>query len=86
MEGLHVAELTDAILVAPCRKAAGRVQVRLAGVVAVDLGGEEFEHSLGCLGCLGCRGEKRGGLNLPARGEDDFGDRRDASTAELMNA
>ena len=43
MEGLPVGELADAFLVAPCREAARGVQIRLAGVVVVDLGGEKFE-------------------------------------------
>jgi hypothetical protein len=70
VEGLHVGELADAVAVAPFRKPARGVQVRLAGVVVVDLGGEEFEDAPGG---LGCRREKRGGLKLGGRGEDDFG-------------
>ena len=67
---LHVGELADAAPVAPCRKAARGVEVRLARVVVVDLGGEEFEDAPGG---LGRRREKRGGLKLGGRGEDDFG-------------
>jgi hypothetical protein len=46
-----VGELADAVLVAPGGKAPGGVQVRLARVVVVDLGGEEFEDAPGGLGC-----------------------------------
>ena len=53
--------------VAPCREAGG-VQVRLAGVVVVDLGGEEFQDPLGG---LRRRREKRGGPQLGEGGEDD---------------
>lgn len=47
VEGMHVRELADAAAVAPFRKTAGCVQVRLARVVVVDLGCEEFQHALG---------------------------------------
>jgi hypothetical protein len=40
---LHAGELADALGVAPFLEASCRVQVRLARVVVVDLGGEEFE-------------------------------------------
>jgi hypothetical protein len=70
VDGLYVGELADAAAVAPFREAAGCVQVRLAGVVVVDLGGEEFQDAPGG---LRRRREKRRGLKLGARGEDDFG-------------
>jgi hypothetical protein len=70
VEGLHVGELGDTVAVAPCREAARGVQVRLAGVVVVDLGGEEFHDALGG---FRCRREKRRGLKLGGRGEYDFG-------------
>jgi hypothetical protein len=43
------------------------VQVRLAGVVVVDLGGEEFQHAPSS---LWRRCEKRRGLQLGSGGED----------------
>ena len=49
MERLHLGELGDAVSLAPCRKAPRRVKVRLAGVVVVDLGGEEFKDAAGSL-------------------------------------
>ena len=58
MEGLHVGELADAALVAPCRKAARGVEVRFARVVVVDLAGEEFQNALRG---LRRRREQRGG-------------------------
>jgi hypothetical protein len=70
VEGLHVGELGDAAAVAPFREAAGCVQVRLARVVVVDLCGEEFQDALRG---LRRRREKRRGLQLGGRGEDDFG-------------
>jgi len=45
VEGLHAGDLADAAGGAPFRETAGRVQVRLPGVVVVDLGGEEFQSS-----------------------------------------
>ncbi len=47
MKGLHLGELCDASPLAPCGEAPRRVEVRLARVVVVDLGGEEFEDALG---------------------------------------
>ena len=44
-EGLHVGELADAFLVAPCREAAGGVQIRLPRAIVVGLGGEEFQDT-----------------------------------------
>jgi hypothetical protein len=65
VEGLNVGELADAFLVAPFRESARGVQVRLAGVVVVDLGGQEFQHAPGCLrrrreqrGCICEAGER----------------------------
>ena len=61
VEGLDVGQTSDAVGVAPLGEASRRVQVRLAGVVVVDLRGEEFEDALGGLG----RGrEQRSGLKL----------------------
>ena len=45
VEGLHVGELADAVGFAPGRKAARGVQVRPAGVVVVDLRGEELDEA-----------------------------------------
>ena len=50
MEGLHVGELADAVCVAPLREAPGGVQVRLACVAVVDLGGEKLETRFAALG------------------------------------
>ena len=52
------------------REAARGVQVRLARVVVVDLGGEEFQDAPGG---LGRRREKRRRAEARGRGEDDFG-------------
>jgi hypothetical protein len=57
-EGSHLSELGDAAPLAPGREAARRVHVCLAGVVIVDLGGEEFENAAGS---SGRRGEEPGG-------------------------
>jgi hypothetical protein len=51
MRGLNRGELFDAARFAPLREAAHGIQVRLARVVVVDLGGEEFEEALGSFGC-----------------------------------
>ncbi len=59
----------DAALVAPGGKAARGVEVRLARVVVVDLGVEEFQNAQGG---LGRRREQRGGLRRRRGGEDDF--------------
>ena len=72
MEGLHVGELADAVAVAPYGEAPRGVQVRLAGFVVVDLGGEEFQDPLGG---LRRRREKRGGLKRRGEGDDNFGAR-----------
>jgi hypothetical protein len=58
MEGSHLSELGDAAPLAPGREAARRVHVCLAGVVIVDLGGEEFENAAGS---PRRRGEEPGG-------------------------
>ena len=50
VEGLDAGELSDAAGLAPLREAARGIQVRLARVVVVDLGGEEFDHALRRLG------------------------------------
>jgi len=47
VEGLDGGEFPDASPLAPCREAARGIHVRLARVVVVDLGGEEFEDALG---------------------------------------
>ena len=59
MEGLNVGELGEAACVAPFRETAGGVEVRLARVVVVDLGGEEFQNAPGG---FRRRREERGGL------------------------
>ena len=69
MEGLDGGELSDAAGVAPGGEAARGVQVGLAGVVVVDLGGEKLQHAFGG---LGSRCEQEGGLKLGRRREDDF--------------
>ncbi len=46
VERLNVGELADAAGVTPLREASRRVQVRLAGVIVVDLGGEKLEDAL----------------------------------------
>ncbi|HME07035.1 MAG TPA: hypothetical protein VKG25_08290 [Bryobacteraceae bacterium] len=51
MEGLDVGKLANAALVAPFRKPSRGVEVRLARVIVVDLGGEEIQRSPGCLPC-----------------------------------
>ena len=55
---------------APHREAQGGVQVRLARVAVIDLGGEKLEDALRGLGRWR---EQRRGLELPARGDEDFG-------------
>ena len=72
MEGLHVGELADAVCVAPLREAPCGVQVRLARVAVVDLGGEKLEDALRGLGRWR---EQRRGVKLPARGDEDVGGR-----------
>ena len=47
VEGLDGGEFPDAAPLALCREAARGIHVRLARVVVVDLGGEEFEDALG---------------------------------------
>jgi hypothetical protein len=65
--GLNRGEFLDAAGLAPGREAARRIHVRLARVVVVDLGGEEFEHALGGFGhrreerCWKKHGGGRGG-------------------------
>ena len=55
MEGLHVGELADVVCVAPLREAPCGVQVRLARVAVVDLGGEKLEDALrGGEQCIFC--------------------------------
>jgi hypothetical protein len=49
---------------------ARRIQIRLAGVIVVDLGGEEFEDALGG---LGRRREQPGGKHGGGREGDDVG-------------
>ncbi len=66
VEGLHVGEPGDAVGVAPSRETAGGVQICLAGVVVVDLGGEEFQDAPGG---VRRRLEQRGGLHLGSGGE-----------------
>lgn len=73
MKGLNVSELADAFPIALSGKAARGIQVRLAGVVVVDLGGREFQNAPGG---LRRRREKRSGLKRRGGGEDDFGGRR----------
>ena len=53
VEGLHVGELANTADVAPFRKPACGVQVRLARVAVVDVGGEEFQHAPGDVGRRG---------------------------------
>ena len=43
MKGLDGGEFADAARFAPLRQASRRIQIRPAGVVVVDLSGEEFE-------------------------------------------
>ena len=49
VDGLDAGELVDATAGAPVREAAGGVQVRLARVVVIDLGGEKLQDALGGL-------------------------------------
>ena len=76
MEGLHVGELADAVCVAPLREAPGGVQVRLARVAVVDLGGKKLEDALRGLGRWR---EQRRGVKLSAWGDEDFGGRGEQS-------
>ena len=50
VDRLHLGELSDAVIPAPGRKAAGGVEVGAAGVGVVDLSGEELQHAPGGLG------------------------------------
>jgi len=75
VEGLHVGELADAFSPRTRLQAARGIQVCLARVVVVDLGGEEFQNALRSLGRWR---EKRGGLKRRGGGEDDF--RRHSTT------
>ena len=58
MGGLDRGELFDATRLTPFGEATGGIQVRLAGVIVVELGGEEFEEAPGG---LRRRGEERSG-------------------------
>ncbi len=49
VDGLDAGELVDATAGAPVREAVGGVQVRLARMVVVDLGGEKLQDALGGL-------------------------------------
>ena len=70
VERLHVGEFVDALLRAPSGEAARGVHIGLAGMVVVDLGGEEFEDAL----CRLRRGrEERRRPEIGRRREDDIG-------------
>jgi hypothetical protein len=47
VERLHLSELVQAARLAPGRETPGGVEVGLAGVIIVDLRGEEFEEAPG---------------------------------------
>ena len=59
-----------AVGVAPVGKAPGRIQIGSAGVVVVDLRGEEFEKAPGG---FGVRGKQAGGLEFRSGGQGDCG-------------
>ena len=77
-KGLHVGELADAVCVAPLREAPGGVQVRLARVAVVDLGGKKLEDALRGLGRWR---EQRRGIKLSAWGDEDFGGRGEPASS-----
>ena len=70
VERPHVGELVQALRLAPGREAARGVQVRLAGVVVVDLRGEEFDEALRR---LRRRREQRGRKQAGRWGKDKVG-------------
>ena len=69
VEGLDAGQLGQAVGFAPSGETAGRVQVGAAGVVVVDLRGEEFEKAPGGLRVWG---EQASGLKFRSRREGDF--------------
>jgi hypothetical protein len=56
VKGLDAGQLGQAVGVAPVGKAAGRIQIASAGVVVVDLCGEEFQEAPGGPGGSGRTG------------------------------
>ena len=68
MEGLDAGEFSDAVRLAPLRKATRRIQIRLARVVVLDLSGENSNTRLAALGVgvksgAGCRLEEGEGMS-----------------------
>ena len=70
VEGLDAGQLGQAVGVAPGGETERRVQIGAAGVVVVDLRGEEFEKAPGGFGVWG---EQAGWLKFRSRTKRDFG-------------
>ena len=68
--GCTCGQLVEAVGLAPLGEAPRGIQVGFAGVVVVDLRGEEFHHALRR---LRRRREQRGGQQGGGRGEDEGG-------------
>ena len=82
VKGLDAGQLGQAVGVAPVGKAAGRIQIGSAGVVVVDLRGEEFEKTPRR---PGGRGEEAGWLEFQSGGKGDFGGFHRVSSSCVIN-